>query len=200
MNFLAHIYLSGNDEMVQIGNFIADGIKGKRYETYPRNIQKGILLHRSIDTFTDSHPIVKLSTRKLHARFSHYSSVIIDVFYDHFLAKNWTEYSQEPLADYVERFYQLLHTHYDILPLRIRHMIPPMLRENWLLSYASKEGIEHILFQMSKRVKHPIHMDWAMEELTQYYSDFQNEFNLFFSEIQLHCQERLMALEMELKK
>lgn len=63
-----------------------------------------------------------------------------------------------------------------------------------------KKVYEHILFQMSKRVKHPIHMDWAMEELTQYYSDFQNEFNLFFSEIQLHCQERLMALEMELKK
>src|SRR5690554_6869802 len=119
MNFLAHIYLSGNDEEVILGNFIADGIKGKTYENYPKGIQTGILLHRGIDTFTDAHPIVRQSTKRLHKNFGHFSGVIVDVFYDHFLAKNWKTYSNEPLEEYVQRFYGLLQRHYDSLPKRI---------------------------------------------------------------------------------
>src|SRR5690606_6470869 len=112
MNFLAHIYLSGDDPNVVIGNFIADGIKGKDYQKFPTEIQHGILLHREIDTFTDAHPIVRQSTKRLHKNFGHYSGVLVDVFYDHFLAKNWKHYHEQPLAKFVENFYQLLETNY----------------------------------------------------------------------------------------
>ena len=89
MNFLAHIYLSGDNDLIKIGNFMADGIRGKHYEYLPAEVQKGIVLHRAIDTYTDSHPIFRQSTKRLHHRYHHYAGVIVDVFYDHFLAKNW---------------------------------------------------------------------------------------------------------------
>ena len=86
MNFLAHIYLSGNNKEITIGNFIADGIRGKDYKKYPEAIQTGILLHRQIDTFTDAHKTVRQSTKRLHENYGHYSGVIVDILYDHFLA------------------------------------------------------------------------------------------------------------------
>ena len=95
MNFLAHIYLSGDNDLIKIGNFMADGIRGKQFENYHPEIQKGIILHRFIDTFTDAHPVFRQSTKKLHENYHHYAGVIVDVFYDHFLAKNWNLYSDE---------------------------------------------------------------------------------------------------------
>lgn len=183
MNFLAHIYLSGIDEEMIIGNFIADGIKGKQYLKFPPGIQKGILLHRAIDTFTDSHPIVRQSTKRLHQNYGHYSGIIVDILYDHFLAKNWDQYATVPLTTFVENFYTLLHKHYDILPERIRKMMPHMISDNWLLSYATISGIGKILFQMNYRTKNKSKMNFAVEELELYYDDFENEFTLFFAEL-----------------
>ncbi|MEX2350406.1 MAG: acyl carrier protein phosphodiesterase [Flavobacteriaceae bacterium] len=183
MNFLAHIYLSGTDEEIIIGNFIADGIKGKQYLKFPEGIQKGILLHRAIDTFTDSHPIVRQSTRRLHKNYGHYSGIIVDILYDHFLAKNWNKYSDVALSQYVENFYTLLHKHYGVLPPRIKRMMPHMISDNWLLSYATISGIGKILFQMNYRTQNKSKMNNAVEELELYYDDFENEFTLFFAEL-----------------
>ena len=118
MNFLAHIYLSGDDDMITIGNFMADGIKGKKYLKYPEGIQKGILIHRWIDSYTDSHTITKQSTKRLHAKYGHYSGVIVDILYDHFLAKNWHQYHEQSLETYVDDFYELLKTHHHLLTSR----------------------------------------------------------------------------------
>ncbi len=145
MNFLAHIYLSGNDEMVTIGNFIADGIKGKDYKSYPDKIQIGILLHRQIDTFTDAHKTVRKSTKRLHNKYGHYAGVIVDILYDHFLAKNWSYYSEIPLEKYIDTFYKSLEHNFDQLPIRIQRMMPFMISDNWLLSYATIEGIGKVL-------------------------------------------------------
>ena len=84
MNYLAHIYLSNEEEEITLGNFIADGVKGKKYIQFPSGIQQGILLHRAIDSFTDTHPIVRKSTKRLHKKYGHYSGVIVDILYDHF--------------------------------------------------------------------------------------------------------------------
>lgn len=176
MNFLAHIYLSGNEEGVIIGNFIADGIKGKRYLKYPPPIVKGILLHRGIDSFTDSHPIVHQSTARLHKNYSHYSGVIVDILYDHFLAKNWTKYSDEPLDEYIENFYELLRNNFTTLPARIQRMMPYMIADNWLLSYATVDGISNILAQMNVRTKGVSKMNLAVAELQEYYDEFETEF------------------------
>tara|TARA_R110000850_G_scaffold274786_2_gene412790 strand:+ start:20121 stop:20723 length:603 start_codon:yes stop_codon:yes gene_type:complete len=195
MNFLAHIYLSGTDEEIIIGNFIADGIKGKQYLKFPPGIQKGILLHREIDTFTDAHPIVRQSTKRLHKNYGHYSGIIVDILYDHFLAKNWNQYSKVPLTTFVENFYNLLHNHYHILPLRIQKMMPHMISDNWLLSYATIPGIGKILFQMNYRTQNKSKMNFAVEELELHYDDFENEFTLFFAELIPFCNKKRKEID-----
>ncbi len=194
MNFLAHIYLSGDDEGITIGNFIADGIKGKRYLKYPQQIKKGILLHRAIDSFTDQHPTVKQSTARLHENYGHYSGVIVDILYDHFLAKNWSEYHPRPLAEYVEEFYELLRSNFQILPARIQRMMPYMIADNWLLSYATVPGISKILAQMNVRTKRVSKMNFAVIELEQYYDEFEAEFTSFFKELIDYSSKRLKEL------
>lgn len=195
MNFLAHIYLSGDNELITIGNFMADGIKGKTYEKYPPIIQTGILLHREIDTFTDAHPIVRQSTKRLHSRYGHYSGVIVDILYDHFLAKNWSNYSSVPLKYYVEEFYASLQNHYDLLPARIKSMMPYMLEQNWLLHYAEIEGIQNVLNGMNHRTKNKSGMNTATEELLVFYEEFETEFTAFFKEIRMFSEDKLQFIK-----
>lgn len=198
MNYLAHIYLSGNNKMVTIGNFIADGIRGKKYKTYPIEVQKGILLHRQIDTFTDAHPTVRQSTKKLHKNYGHYSGIIVDILYDHFLAKNWSKYSDVPLEDYAENFYQILTDNIEILPQRILKMMPHLISGNWLLSYATKEGIAKVLDGMNKRTKNRSQMNLATKELDLFYDEFEAEFTSFFEELIAFSEEKLIQINQDL--
>ena len=194
MNFLAHIYLSGDNDFIKIGNFMADGIRGKHFENYPLEIQKGIILHRAIDTFTDAHPVFRQSTKRLHEHYHHYAGVIIDVFYDHFLAKNWTKYSDEKLDDFVEQFYQSLHYNHEMLSERTKRLMPIMMKENWLLSYQTVEGIKHILTQMDHRTKNESKIRFATNELSEFYSEFENEFTEFFEELILFSNSKITTL------
>ncbi len=194
MNFLAHIYLSGEDDFVKIGNFMADSIRGSQYLDYPNSLQKGILLHRHIDSFTDAHPIYRKSKHRLHEKYGHYSGVIMDIAYDHFLAKNWSKYSYEKLEDYAADFYQLMQDNYEILTERTKGMLPYMIGRNWLVSYATIAGLEMILFQMDYRTKHRAHMQEAIVEIQDFYIEFESEFFQFFEELVLSCQQKLKEL------
>jgi len=194
MNFLAHIYLSGDNQLIQIGNFMADGIRGKYYELYPPDIQKGIMLHRAIDTFTDAHPVFRQSTKKLHQHYHHYSGVIIDIFYDHFLAKNWDDYSEQPLAHYTAGFYKTLQDHYNLLSDKTKRILPIMLREDWLTSYATIDGISHILKQMDRRSGNKSGMQYSVTELLEFYDAFEFEFKQFFEEMRKHAGQKLSEL------
>ncbi|GAB1857934.1 acyl carrier protein phosphodiesterase [Flavobacteriaceae bacterium MHTCC 0001] len=199
MNYLAHIYLSGNDNLITIGNFIADGIKGSNYKTYNKHVQIGILLHRHIDSFTDSHITVKQSTKRLHEKYSHYSGIIVDILYDHFLAKNWHVYSEIPLNEYVEEFYTTLENNFDILPLRIQKMMPYMVTDNWLLSYASIDGISRVLDGMNKRTQYRSGMDNAINDLETFYTEFEAEFTSFFEELIIFSKKKRSLLIQKLK-
>ncbi len=194
MNFLAHIYLSDEDPELKIGNFIADSVKGKKFLEYPERIAQGIKLHRKIDSYTDSHDTVKQSIRRLSPKYGRYSSVIVDILYDHFLAANWNEYSITPLADYTLDFYELLQEYYEILPTRIQHFLPYMIRDNWLLSYASVAGIGSVLSGMNRRTKNRSKMNFAVIELEEYYSDFEKEFRSFFEELALFTKNEMRKL------
>ncbi len=198
MNFLAHIYLSGDNEQIKIGNFIADGIRGKKYKVYSKNIQKGILLHREIDTFTDAHKTVRLSTKRLHKNYGHYSGVIVDILYDHFLAKNWKDYSDEPLDKYVEDFYDSLETNFEVLPERIQKMMPFMIADNWLLNYQSIDGIQNVLEGMNRRTKNRSQMNLAVNELQEFYNEFETEFTVFFEELIIFSKHKLIELNNDL--
>lgn len=194
MNFLAHIHLSGENEFIKIGNFMADGVRGKQYENFPPAIQKGILLHRAIDTFTDAHPLFRQSTKKLHSRYHHYAGVIVDMYYDHFLAKNWSDYHPESLALYSEKFYQSLFDNHSILTSKTQHLLPYMMEYNWLVNYQSVAGLERILSQMDHRTKNQSLMRFATEELVAHYDEFEAEFSLFYKEVQLFSKNKLNEL------
>ncbi|MDY7395064.1 ACP phosphodiesterase [Aureibaculum sp. 2210JD6-5] len=195
MNFLAHIYLSGDNDELKIGNFIADGIRGKRYKKYPLDIQRGILLHRQIDSFTDAHPIVRKSKKRLHPRYRHYDGVIIDILYDHYLAKNWSNYSQTPLKDTAQEFYALLEFNYDLLPNKIQNLLPYMIKGDWLYNYRTLEGIENVLIGMNRRTKNISKMNLAIEDLNLYYTEFENDFKVFFEDLRVFSYEQIELLK-----
>jgi acyl carrier protein phosphodiesterase len=198
MNFLAHIYLSNDNELLTIGNFAGDAVKGKHFKHFPLAMQAGIQLHREIDTFTDAHPVVRQSTKRLHKNYSHYSGIIVDIFYDHFLAKNWDTYSQQPLEDYVDDFYTCLNRNFQVLPDRFKKLTPIMIEGNWLLSYASIEGVQSVLNGMNRRTQGRSKMNEATRELIEHYSAFESDFKAFFSELIDFSTERLLEIEKQL--
>lgn len=183
MNYLAHFYLSKDNKDILIGNFISDAVKGKQYLQYPPVIQKGILLHREIDTFTDTHPIVKKSKRRLNKQYKHYAGVIIDVFYDHFLAKNWSQYSTIPLPVYAAGVYSFLEANIDLYPEKMKFLLPNMIAYNWLESYVFTNGIAQVLKGMNDRTKGLSKMNLAIEDLNLHYQNFEEDFTSFFPEL-----------------
>ena len=195
MNFLAHIYLSGDNELITIGNFVADGVRGNKYKLYPVEIQAGIKLHREIDTFTDAHPIFRQSTKKLHKGYGHYSGVIVDIFYDHFLAKNWKLYSDTLLKDYIDDFYKSLNRNIILLPERFKILTPVMIEGNWLLSYATTDGIQLVLNGMNRRTKGRSKMNEATKELKENYNAFEEDFTQFFKELIEFSTEKRLEIE-----
>ena len=200
MNFLAHIYLSGTNERIQIGNFMGDGIRGKDYKHYHTDIQLGVLLHRSIDSFTDFHPIFRQSKHRLVPKFNHFSGIIIDMFYDHFLAKEWEMYHHENLAVFTQRFYQNLEDHKDELNIKTRDLLPYLVKQNWLERYAHLTDLQQILKQMDQRFPLKSNMNEAVEDLYANYEDFQREFHLFFKDLMVHAEAERFRIAEELKK
>ena len=183
MNFLAHLYLSGNNKEILIGNFIGDYVKGKEYLYYPDNIKRGILLHRYIDSFTDNHPITKKSRKRITSNYNKYSGIVIDIFYDYFLASEWEKHYPAPLENYVEDVFGLLQSYYFTFPQGIKNWFPNFLRYNWLKTYSKIEGIETVLHRMSSRTSLPEYTDFAIEVLREQETELRIEFNDFFAVI-----------------
>jgi acyl carrier protein phosphodiesterase len=192
MNFLAHLYLSGENDQVKLGNFIGDFVKGRNLnEQFPPEIARGIWLHRAIDEYTDSHAVVKQSKNRLRPTYRHYAPVIVDVFYDHFLAKNWTTYSRVPLTQYAEETYLLVKKNKDALPEQFMFMMRYMMQENWLVHYATTDGIHKALSGMSRRSRFDSKMDQAVDDLKAFYPQFEKEFSDFFPDLKMYCRNWL---------
>lgn len=186
MNFLAHLYLSGENQDLTIGNFLGDFVKGSQLQFYSKEIQKGIKLHRAIDFFTDHHSVVKQSKARLRERFRHYTPVIVDIFYDHFLAKDWKHFSDVPLQIYTKRFYQFSKNYHDQLPENAKRTLFYMSKGDWLYHYRLIEGIDQTLKGMAQRTSFPSRLDEAAEALEQHFPEFEKEFYQFFPELQAH--------------
>ncbi len=198
MNFLAHLYLSQNNTNIMIGNFIADHIRGNNYESFSKEIQQGIFLHREIDTFTDAHEIVRKSKRRLHERYRHYDGVIIDIFYDYFLAKNWADYSEIPLAIYTDSINKLFGGISDQLPVKSQNFIKYMIEYNILFNYQNKEGIEKVLNGMNARTKGKSQMNLAIEDLRILETELQEDFTLFFKDLIAHTNKKIKEIKTNL--
>ena len=195
MNFLAHLYLSESNPNIMIGNFIADHIKGNQFTHLSSEIQQDIKLHREIDTFTDAHKITRISKRRLHKRYGLFAGIIIDIFYDHYLAKNWSNYSAMPLDIYVNSVYQLLDHQKEILPEKTLQMMPFMIQYNWLYNYQYKEGIKSVLNGMNSRTNNKGQIDLAIEDLYQLDEDFEKDFQLFFEDLRIFSHQKIKQLQ-----
>jgi len=190
MNFLAHLYLSGDNDELKIGNFIGDHVKGNQINLLPDGIRKGVLLHRKIDFFTDQHPVVMKSKERLRPRFRKYAPVVADIFYDHFLAAGWNRYSSISLEKFSEDFFVLVKTYSDFLPDRTKKMLPYMIVNNWLVSYATLYGIHNVFKGMAQRTAFVSGMENAVEELKLNYESYENEFRIFFTDLEQYVLEQ----------
>ena len=193
MNFLAHYFLSPEDDQIALGNFIADAVKGKKFEKYNDKIKNGILLHREIDNYTDKHPVFRRSAQILNSKYKKYSGVIIDIYYDHFLAKNWKDYSKTDLVDFVSQAYKILIKNYFILPKKIKRILPFMIAQNWLVGYANLNDLQRVFNGMARRTTFDSGMENAIFDLKNNYTTFENDFREFFPDLIEFCKNQIIS-------
>ncbi|MGZ3863415.1 MAG: acyl carrier protein phosphodiesterase [Bacteroidia bacterium] len=184
MNFLAHIFLSGQFDERMVGNFIADSVRGSEMSRFSPGIQEGIRLHRFIDSFTDSHQVPLQTKERLRERYGKYAPVITDIFYDHFLAIHWNEFSDIDLRAYTDRSYRFLKEYYSVFPERSQQFYNYMVKYDILYNYHKIEGIDKVMQGMSRRARFDSGMETSAAELVRAYEDYRNEFLAFFPELQ----------------
>nr|MBI1231469.1 DUF479 domain-containing protein [Cytophagales bacterium] len=195
MNFLAHAFLSFDQPNVLVGNFIGDFVKGNVEDQFEREIAQGIRLHREIDRFTDFHPLVKESQLLLKPVFFRYSSVITDMFFDYFLAKNWKTYHEQSLPEFANRVYGIVEGQLPVLPVKFRNAFKVMQKENWLVAYGTELGIQRALTGISYRASFKSNLEHATSYLTLYQDRFQDYFDAFFPELTVFSKQTLTKIQ-----
>ncbi len=183
MNYLAHLYLSGTTSDIILGNFLGDSLKGREYLRYNKRVQKGVFLHRFIDSFTDDHHLVREGIKRLRPEYRKYAGIVVDIFYDHFLAINWETYHFISLDDFAEEMHEVLSNYYFDMPPKAKVLVPFLIQSKRLVTYKEFDGIEKTLRIMSIHTSLPDKTDFAMEILDKCYDDFNDDFNTFFQEI-----------------
>lgn len=183
MNYLAHLYLADDSPEMLIGSILGDFVKGSIGNLYTPEIRNGIQLHRQVDSFTDSHDIVRQSKNIVAPPRRRFAGIMVDLFYDHFLAKQWATYSSIPLYDFSQQVYRVLLESQDILPNALRRILPHMIEQNWLTSYQEISHIARALNGISCRLKRQNSLLNSAEELEWNYSLFEQDFHVFFPEL-----------------
>ena len=183
MNFLAHIFLSFDHEDIMIGNFLADFVRNTTVKTFSDEVKRGVDLHRRIDTFTDTHPIVKQSTARMQQYHGKYAPVVVDVCYDYILANNWSKYSEEGLHSFCMKTYDILESRMETLPSKVQRFLPELIKRDWLSKYGTEEGLRFTFSKLDNRTKFPSEFFKATDHLFQHYGSFETEFNQFFPDL-----------------
>lgn len=183
MNYLAHIYLSGDHPEVMIGGLLGDFVKGPLRGQLPRAIEEGIALHRKIDVFTDSLPEVKQAVVRIEPPYRRFGGILIDICYDHFLAANWSEFHPQPLGNYCQYFYQMLSEYEHHLPPAAKQFSAIAPKVRWLESYAQMENIEYILERVGQRFRTTVPLNEAFPQLVRDYPLLSQEFSQVFPKI-----------------
>jgi len=183
MNYLAHSILSGEDEDLMLGNLITDMITKKDEDAYDEAIQKGINLHRKIDTYTDAHPIVSQSLKLIYPTQGKYAPVVLDILWDYFLSKNWKHFSDEDIFDYCHNVYIVLEKNFDRLQPKIVSRFEGMIRADWLQSCISRKRLKGTFTHLHKRTKFKSNFDKVDEILDQHEDTLDASFMKLFPEM-----------------
>ncbi len=192
MNYLAHIFLSDDIPQLKIGNLIGDYIKGplngEKNKNIDIKIRQGLALHREIDFFTDSHEIVKQSIRRLQPKYHKFSGICVDMFYDHFLAKNFNKYSNISLPEFSQNFYKFVSENKSFLPLESEKLVNSMIQKDWFTNYQHLDSITWALKGIARQSSFESGIENAVEDLLLNYTLFEEEFDCFFPFLQQHCE------------
>lgn len=187
MNYLAHSLLSFNNEPIIVGNFIADHIKMAQAEGLPNEIIEGIKIHRKIDSYTDSHPLFIKHKRHFYNGFERYSGVLLDIYFDYLLAKNFNQFSEVGLSEYTQNIYSVLQRNHHHLPVSSQRFLEYVLQNNTFFEYSKIEGIELVLKHLSYRINHGVWLNQSvplfLEQEEKIEADFIDFMNDLMSEI-----------------
>ncbi|MBP9892021.1 MAG: DUF479 domain-containing protein [Planctomycetes bacterium] len=183
MNYLAHLLLADQSPASLVGGLLGDFAKGLDVSSLPPAVRAALLQHRRIDVFTDAHPLVRRSRARVSREFARFSGILVDVFYDHFLARNWQAHAHEPLHSFASRVYGALREHEILLPERLARVLPRMAREDWLCGYAEVENVGHALAGLERRFSRPTGLSRALVELTGNYDAMHADFAEFFPQL-----------------
>lgn len=194
MNWLAHVFLSEPSTDFRLGNLLADLVRGADRAGMPSDFLRGAACHKAIDAFTDSHPIVLASRRRLDARYRRFSGVLIDIFYDYFLARNWTTYEARPLDEYASAFYLDVRRRQLTLPADASTTLARILQHDLLGQYQRLEGVEHSLRRistyLSQRWGRPFELQTSIAELRAHESALAADFAAFFPQLRAHVDSQ----------
>jgi acyl carrier protein phosphodiesterase len=192
MNWLAHLLLSEPNVENRLGNLLGDLAKGKEIERLNDSLKLGIYRHYAIDNFTDHHETIIISKRRMGKDYSRFSGVLIDVFYDHFLAKHWSSYTKFIFSDFIAEIHQSFLSYSGEIPAEAQRIIRYMIREDWLSSYLSLAGVESALkrieYRIERRTDRQINLTDSMQILRQEYLNLEQDFCSFFPELQKHIE------------
>lgn len=183
MNFLAHLLLSGNDKPIIFGNFIGDGVKGAEMNEYPSDVQRGISLHRFIDYYTDNHDVTEVGRIIIRPAFRKYAGVVLDMYFDHFLSRNWDTYHSEPLEQFVARMHAILNERESQMPAKTKRFFGYMKSYNWLVNYRDLDSLAEVFSGMAHRTPFQSNMEHAVPVLEQHYEELEQIFTQFFPDL-----------------
>ena len=189
MNFLAHLYLSGDDEGLIIGNFIGDEIKGNKWQLLDEDVARGVLMHRQIDHYTDTHPICQEVSHQIRPYFGKWAGVALDLCWDHFLAKSWNEHHSSKLKDFSTSTYSFLKENKGRLPDQSRHMLRYMSQYDWLFNYSRLEGMDSSYRGLSRRIGRENSLHRGAEMIVAEHDFLEQKFNEFFPELKRSSED-----------
>ena len=191
MNYLAHLALSGENKEIIFGNFIGDSLHGVEIDHFPKGIKKGIKLHRFIDNFTDHHPIFIEAKKIFSKKFDKYSGVLVDVFFDHFLAKSFYDFEMKDLQKFTLEKYEIIETQKDLLPEKAKQFYNYMRENNLLYTYAELDGIKSVLEGITIRIEHKAPLNEAYELFIENYETLEKLFRKFYREVKFASSDFL---------
>lgn len=190
MNYLAHLYLAENDDAALVGNLLGDFVKGRLGTRFDSPIYRGIRLHRAVDRFTDAHPIHRRSRQRFSAKRRRYAGIIVDMAYDHFLARHWSRFRADPLDQFAKRIYAALYRYHAELTPRLRHILPYMVREDWLTAYRDMDNVGLALDRLSLRLSRPSPLPGAVAEIRRAYGELETDFMQLLPELEHFTKSR----------